>query len=306
MNDDHDHDVDHDVDHGVDPEFDARARAAGRALREPAPARGFEQVRAAKRRRTLARTGAALAVGVLAVGGVFALVGSGDDDLQPADEAPDSVPTVITTPGATTDGQPTTQPTTPATDEPAATDPAATNATNATAPEPAATTEPPATSPPVASVEWVPAGSGVMPDWGDRTTPITQPLADGLYWSDSFSSDGTTVTFQLVQRIRGQACVEEFGDGADVACASDGGRINDPTGSITMTADTPDASVIAFGEFTQYEIRGYRVPAAEFIRLAAGQPPSPGAPENFTWSDFGSWVVIGGGRVAAAHQEFQS
>ena len=150
------------------------------------------------------------------------------------------------------------------------------------------------------------AGTGVRPEWGERTTAIAQPLADGLYWSDSFSSDGTTVTFQLVQRIRGQACVEEFGDGADDACASDGGRVNDPTGSITMTADTPDASVIAFGEFTQSEIRGYRVPAAEFIRLAAGQSPSPGAPENFEWSStFGSWVVVSGGQVVAAHQEFQ-
>jgi hypothetical protein len=286
-----------------DDAFDDRARAAGRELREPAPTDGLGRVRAAKRRRTVAQAGAALAVGVLAVGGIFALVRTGDDELQPADESPGSVPAVITTSGATTPDQTGEQPTTaPAAEQPAVTEPVA---TNATVPEPAST-EPPATSPPDASVEWVRVGTGVAPDWGDRTTAITQPLADGLYWSDSSSSDGTTVTFQLVQRIRGQACVEEFGDGADEACASDGGRINDPTGSITMTADTPDASVIAFGEFTQYEIRGYRVPAAEFIRLAAGQPPSPGAPENFTWSDFGSWVVISGGRVVAAHQEFQS
>ena len=298
MNDDQHTDFD-----PVDPEFDARARAAGRALREPAPARGFERVRSAKRRRTVAQAGAALAVGVLAVGGVFALVRTGDDELQPADEAPVSVPAAITAPGATTQDQSTGQSATvPATNQPTATEPAATS----TAPEPVTTTEPPATPPPAASVEWVRVGTGVAPDWGERTTAIVQPLADGLYWSDNFSSDGITVTFQLVQRIRGQACVEEFGDGADDACASDGGRVNDPTGSITMTADTPDASVIAFGEFTQSEIRGYRVTAAEFIRLAAGQSPSPGAPENFTWTNFGCWVEISGGRVVAAHQEFSS
>ncbi len=295
MNNDNNHD------HGsapVDPEFDARARAAGRALREPAPARGFEQVRSAKRRRTVAQAGAALAVGVLAVGGIFAVVRSGDDDLQPAD-APDSVPTAVTAPGATS---------TPATNQPTTDESAATDAST---PEPVANTEPPNTEPPatdpaVDSVEWVPAGTGISPEWDERTTAIAQPLADGLYWSDSYSSDGTIVTFQLVQRIRGQACVEEFGDGADDACASDGGRVDDPTGSITMTADTPDVSVIAFGAFTQSEIRAYRVPAEEFIRLAAGQAPSPGAPDSFEWSNFGSWVVVNGGRVVAAHQEFQS
>ena len=283
----------------VDPEFDARARAAGRALREPAPARGFEQVRGAKRRRTAAQTGAALAVGVLAVGGIFALVRSGDDELQPADS---TLPAVITVPGETTGDQQTGQPTTaPATNQPTAAEPSAT-----TAPDTAATAEPATTEPPIASVEWVAAGTGIRPEWNERTTAIAQPLADGLYWSDNFSSDGNTVTFQLVQRIRGQACVEEFGDGADDACASDGGRVNDPTGSITMNADTPEASVIAFGEFTQSEIQGYRIPAAEFIRLAAGQSPSPGAPDGFTWSNFGSWVVVSGGRVVAAHQEFTS
>jgi hypothetical protein len=290
----------------VDPEFDARARAAGRALREPAPAGGFQQVRAAKRRRTVAQAGAAVAVGILAVGGIYALAGSGGDELQPADETPVSAPAVITTPGATAGDQTSEQPAAvPATNQPSA----AANSTNpidATTPEPASTTETPATEPPVASVEWVPAGTGIEPTWGDRTTAIAEPLADGWYWSDNFSSDGTTVTFELVQRIRGQACVEEFGDGADDACASDGGRVDDPTGSITMTADTPDTSVIAFGAFTQSEIRGYRVPAAEFIRLAAGQSPSPGAPDNFEWSDFGSWVQVSDGRVAAAHQQFQS
>lgn len=287
----------------IDPEFDARARAAGRALREPAPARGFEQVRSAKRRRTVAQTGAALAVGVLAVGGIFALVRSGENDSQPAD-APVSLPAVITTPGATTEDRSTGQPViAPETSQPTATEGAATNANT---PEPVSTAEPATTEPPSASVEWVPAGTGIRPEWDERTTAIAEPLADGLYWSDNFSSDGNTVTFQLVQRIRGQACVEEFGDGADEACASDGGRVNDPIGSITMTADTPEASVIAFGEFTQWKIEGYRVPAAEFIRLAAGQTPSPGAPDNFEWSDFGSWVVISGGRVVAAHQEFQS
>lgn len=283
-----------DVD-SVDPEFEARARAAGRALREPAPARGFERVRAAKRRRTVAQAGAALAVAVLAVGGIFALVRSDGDELQPAD-APSSVPAVIPTPVPTAPGQ-------TATNLPAPTDPAATNAPSATAPEPVSTTDTPTTEAPAAEVAYVAAGQTLVPEWNDRTTAIAEPLADGLYWSDDYSSDGTTVSFRLVQRIRGQACIDEFGDGADDACASDGGRITEPSTTVTMSADTPDVSIILFDNST---IAAYRVPAAEFIRLAAGAAPSPGAPEGYVWQPWGTGVVISGGRVVAAHQEFQS
>lgn len=298
MNNDNNHDHDGDP---VDPEFDARARAAGRALREPAPARGFEQVRSAKRRRTVAQAGAAIAVGVLAVGGIFALVRSGDDDLQPAD-APDSVPTVIT-PGTTVDSQPTGQPaTSPATNQPTITDPASTVPPVDSAVSDSTDVATDSTTP-TDKVDYVAAGKYAGPTFDERTSAITDPLEDGLYYSREYTSDGTAVTFRLIQRIRGQACIDEFGDGADEACASDGGTIEDPSTAVTMSADTADTSIIFFDNSDFF---AYRVPADEFIRLAAGQGPSDGAPEGFEWIPWGTYVTIQSGRVVAAHQQFSS
>jgi hypothetical protein len=169
-------------------------------------------------------------------------------------------------------------------------------------------TEPTDTTPAEPTVGYVSAGYFAGPEWvGDRTTPITDPLADGLYWSDEYSSDGTTVTFRLVQRIRGDACVEEFGDDADTACASDGGRVTEPSVTITMTADGVDTSVIAnVGVGAGSGFEAFRVPSEEFIRLAAGGSPSPGAPDGYSWVPFGVSVVVNGGRVVAAHQQFSS
>ena len=111
------------------------------------------------------------------------------------------------------------------------------------------------------------------------------------------------MTFQLIQRIRGQACIDEFGDGADEACASDSGTINEPSATVTMTADTADTSVIFYDNAN---FLAYRVPADEFIRLAAGQSPSTGAPDGYSWNPWGTYVTIQSGRIVAAHQQFSS
>jgi hypothetical protein len=286
---------DDDFDDGVDPDFDARARSAGRALRESAPADGLGRVRAARRRRTVLQAGGAVAAVVLAVGGIVALTRSGDT-VDVAD-VPSTAPAVTspqstgTAPGVAT-SEATTGETTPSA------------ATDDTTPA----TEPADTTPAEPAVDYVSAGFYAGPEWvGDRTTAITDPLADGLYWSDEYRSDGNTVSFRLVQRIRGDACVEEFGDSADTECASDSGRITEPSATITMTADGVDTSVIStVGVGAGSGFEAFRVPSEEFIRLAAGGSPSPGAPDGYSWVPFGVGVVVSGGRVVAAHQQFSS
>jgi hypothetical protein len=284
-----------DFDDGVDPDFEARARSAGRAVRASAPADGLGRVRAARRRRTVLQAGGAVAVVVLAVGGIVALTRSGDT-LDVAD-APSTAP-AVTSAGSTgtTSGVATPEATTGET--------TAGTATDDTTPS----TEPGDLTPAEPAVDYVSAGSYAGPEWvGDRTTPITDPLADGLYWSDEYGSDGNTVSFRLVQRIRGDACVEEFGDSADIECASDSGRITEPSATITMSADGVDTSVISnVGVGAGSGFEAFRVPTEEFIRLAAGDSPSPGAPDGYTWVPFGVSVVVSDGRVIAAHQQFSS
>lgn len=292
----------------VDPEFDARARSAGRAVREPAPAGGLGRVRAAKRRRTVVQVGGAVAVVALAVGGIVVLTRSGDT-VDVAD-VPSTAPVVTSAPstgGADTSVATTSVPdTVPGGATSEATTGEATPGTATVDTTPA--TEPADTTLAEPTVDYVSAGFYAGPEWvGDRTTAITDPLADGLYWSDEYSSDGTTVTFRLVQRIRGDACVEEFGDAADTECASDSGRITEPSTTVTMTADGVDTSIISnagVGAGSGFE--AFRVPPEEFIRLAAGGAPRPGAPDGYSWVPFGVSVVIGGGRVIAAHQQFSS
>ena len=287
-----------DFDDGVDPDFDARARSAGRAVRESAPADGLGRVRAARRRRSVLQAGGTVAVVMLAVGGIFVLTRP-DDTLDVADVS-STAPAVTSasSTGETDTGsgvatsQATNGETTPGT---------STNDTMSAA-------DPADTTPAEPAVDYVSAGFYAGPEFvGDRTTAITDPLADGLYWSDEYSSDGNTVTFRLVQRIGGDACVEEFGDSADTECASDSGRITEPSATVTMTADGVDTSVIStVGVGAGSGFEAFRVPTEEFIRLAAGGSPSPGAPDGYSWVPFGVGVVVSGGRVIAAHQQFSS
>jgi hypothetical protein len=90
-----------------DPEFDARARAAGRALRQPPPPDGLRHLQRARRNRRLAQAGGALAVVAIAVGGIVAVTrGGGDGTITTADStiatvpvtAPPTVPPPDTTP----------------------------------------------------------------------------------------------------------------------------------------------------------------------------------------------------------------
>ena len=74
-----------------------------------------------------------------------------------------------------------------------------------------------------------------------------------------------------------------------------------------MRADDAETSVIStVGAGAGSGFEAFRVPPGEFARLAAGSAPSAGAPAEFTWVPFPVLVVIRDGRVAAAHQMFQS
>jgi hypothetical protein len=248
----------------------------------------------------IVQAGAAVAVAFLAVGGLVVLTRS-DDTLDVAD-APSAAPAVTSAPS--TSETDTTETDTTETDTSTGVD-TQDAPIGETAPGTATDDTMPPTDP---AVDYESAGFTAAPDWpGDRTMAITDPLADGLYWSDDYSSDGSTVTFRLVQLIRGDACVEEFGDNADTECASDSGRLTDPSATITMTADGVDTSVIStagIGAGSGFE--AFRVPSEEFIRLAAGSAPSPGAPDGYSWEPFGVAVVVSGGRVVEAHQQFSS
>lgn len=310
MSDDRFPDAHRDDDLDVDPEFDARARAAGRALREPAPPDGLTRVRAAKRRRTAVQTGAVTAVALLVVGGIAVVLRGGDDTTQITDVPPTetTAPTSAVIDPSPNESAPVDS--SPVDSSPVDSAPIEAGETTVPPTDPPETSETSApttdTAPP--SVEYVSAGFYAGPEWvGDRTAAITDPLADGLYYADDYSSDGTTLSLTLVQRIRGQACVEEFGENAGDACASDSGRVNDPSTVVTTTADGLATSVIVeggIGAGTGFE--AFRVPADEFVRLAAGQAPSVGAPEGYTWIPFGVFVEISGGRVVSVHQQFQS
>ena len=170
-------------------------------------------------------------------------------------------------------------------------------------------TAPADTTPAEPAVDYVSAGFYAGPEWvGNRTTAITDTLADGLYRSDEYSPDGNTVTFRLAQRIRGDASVEEFGDSADTACCRASREHHRAAAAITMTAD----GVRHVGHLERpprCRFRFRSLPRAARRVHSARQPesrPSAGVPDGYCVGAVRSFVVVSGGRVIAAHQQFGS
>jgi hypothetical protein len=93
-----------------DPEFDARARAAGRELRQPPPPGGLRQLQRARRNRRLAQAGGAVAVVAIGVAGIVVVTRGGDDG-------------TITTADSTIATVPVTAPTAPSSTSPASVTP---------------------------------------------------------------------------------------------------------------------------------------------------------------------------------------
>ena len=75
-------------------DFDERAREAGRALRQPAPADGLTRINRARRNRRIAQVGGGLAVAAIAAGAVVLLVNRGDDETIVTTD-PTTVPTTV-------------------------------------------------------------------------------------------------------------------------------------------------------------------------------------------------------------------
>ncbi len=136
---------------------------------------------------------------------------------------------------------------------------------------------------------------------GDRTTAISEPLADGLYFSDGYSSDGSTVTFTLSQYFQCDSTTN-VPDEPEIECVSGFGTLDAPIATVALA---PDAMVtVATGDLDDPTLAG--VTAAEFARLVAGESPSAGAPEGYEFSTFLMFVEVADGEAVAARQFYTS
>ena len=135
-----------------------------------------------------------------------------------------------------------------------------------------------------------------------KTSPLTDPLPDGEYWSWDYASDGQNVSFTLVQYFVGDACRAQFGDDPD-ACASDNNTLYSPSATMTLAADARTSVVWCCpnGSFSSY-----RVSTAEFARLVAGLAPAADAPAGFTYGRAGALVTVRNGQAISAEQIFTS
>ena len=141
------------------------------------------------------------------------------------------------------------------------------------------------------------------PDLGDSTAPITDPLADGVYWSwdQTVSGDGSAITFQLVQKVSGEACREHFGTSPE-SCASDIAFIQDPTTTASMRVGSGTASVLQV-DATAGPFATYRITSEELARLISGEPPADDAPDGFVFDSVDAFVVtVQNGAATAADQ----
>ena len=135
-----------------------------------------------------------------------------------------------------------------------------------------------------------------VPAVPDRTAAVTTPLANGDYWAELVTVDaaGATLTFDLAQALFADACVEELG--AD-ECPNDFGVVAEPHVELASPAlSLTSGSVVAQSR------QNYAVTADELIRLASGDPPSAGAPDDYAYVPFPFLVTVADGAVVQARQ----
>jgi hypothetical protein len=225
-------------------------------------------------RSTLTRT--AIALLVTASVGLFASCGSDDSS---SGSALGSIPTDVSSSEPADTGPVTSKPVTTDSGPPIvpATEPAATESAS----------EVDEYGPPTIRLEF-----------DDRTLPVAEPLADGIYYSQDTISDGTTITFILGQWFK---CDTGVPDEPSVLCASGSGTLDEPSTEVPLA---PDATVtINTGDLS--DLTQADVSAEEFARLAAGDAPSAGAPD-FTFYDFPTFVRVEDGVVVEANQIYTS
>jgi hypothetical protein len=141
------------------------------------------------------------------------------------------------------------------------------------------------------------------PDLGDRTAPITSPLADGVYWADdvSMTPDGRVV-FTVRQDFFGDACVATFGTDPN-ACLDDRGE-SDESATVAL-ADTSTVTV-AVTVIDPTTITAYHIDPDEFVRLVAGKAPAAGAPPGFAFESGSFLVTVRNGNAVSVDQHYVS
>jgi hypothetical protein len=135
-----------------------------------------------------------------------------------------------------------------------------------------------------------------VPAVPDRTTAVATPLVDGEYWAELVSVDAEagTLTFDLMQALFADACVEVLG--AD-GCPNDYGVVDDPHVEVASPAlALTSASVVAESQ------QNYAVTADELTVLMLGGVPSAGAPDDYAYVPFPYLVTVANGEVVRARQ----
>ncbi len=142
--------------------------------------------------------------------------------------------------------------------------------------------------------------SYVGPALDGSTDPIIEPLPDGVYWSfgPAVSTDGSTITFELVQQFSGDSCREHFVTTPD-SCLSDI-DFESALAAASMRVGSGTATVLYL--HGGYDVEAYRTTSEELARLLAGKPPADDAPDDFQYGAHPFVVTVQNGSVTAADQ----
>lgn len=131
--------------------------------------------------------------------------------------------------------------------------------------------------------------------------PVATPLANGQYFGIDPLVSGESITFTLVQALRGDECAAVTESPED-DCGSGGLIVTDPSASLTVDLSSlSGASVTSdLGSPT------YAVPPALLPTLLA-TGTAPGAPDGFRIQLPATFVVtIADGEVVSVDQQFRS
>jgi hypothetical protein len=171
-----------------------------------------------------------------------------------------------------------------------------------TTPDAAPTTDAPQPSAPdeEAIEEYGPSASFIALD-GNRTLPILEPLADGIYYSATYSTDGDEVVVTLSQYFLCDSTTN-VPEHPTIVCASGFGTLDEPT--IEVAVDAGASVTIAIGDLDNSTYA--QVSAAEFARLVDGKVPSPNAPTGFEFTPAPMFVEVSDGVVINASQLYMS
>ncbi|BAN01233.1 hypothetical protein [Ilumatobacter coccineus] len=239
-----------------------------------------------------------IALSVLLSCGIATACGSGEDS------APVESPPVVEAPTSTdiaTDAT-TVAPTDPPANDPTTVPPTEPPATELPPTVPP-TDAPPATEPPTTGYEELGGYGPPTVDLeltDDRTSPVVEPLADGVYYAQDAVSDGEAVNFELGQWF---ACDGSgVPDHPEVECVSGFGTLLEPSTTVTMS---PNAVVtVITGDLSNFDRAD--ISTTEYARLLAGESPAADAPVGYEFTNTHTFVQVTGGAVVAVQQLYTS